>query len=105
MEDNDGAHGTRGNGNKRLKELKARLGIKWEAIPPESPDLNPIETIWRIIKQRLKNRGLILDPAELRRAIEEEWGKITLDEINKAISTMPDRVTAINERNGLPIPY
>ena len=105
MEDNDNAHGTRGNGNKRLKELKARLGINWEANPPESPDLNPIETIWRTIKQRLKNRGLILDPAELRRAIEEEWDKITMDEINKAISTMPDRVTAINERNGLAIPY
>ena len=105
MEDNDNAHGTRGNGNNRLKQVKEQLGIKWEANPPESPDLNPIETIWRTIKQRLKNRGLILDPAELRRAIEEEWDKITLDEINRAISTMLDRVTAINERNGLPIPY
>jgi hypothetical protein len=64
-----------------------------------------METIWRILKQCLKNRGLILDPTELRRAIEEEWDKITLDEINKATTTMPDRVAAVNERNGLPIPY
>jgi hypothetical protein len=57
------------------------------------------------VKQRLKNRGLILDLTELRRAIEEEWDKITLEEINKAISTMPDQVAAIRERDGLPIPY
>jgi hypothetical protein len=57
------------------------------------------------VKQRLKNRGLIRDVTELRRAIEEEWDKITLKEINKAINTMPERVTALNKRNGLPIPF
>ncbi|ERF75957.1 hypothetical protein EPUS_01323 [Endocarpon pusillum Z07020] len=60
------------------------LGIKWEMNPPTSPDLNPIETIWRIIKQRLKSRGVIFEEAVLRRAIQEEWDKITLDEINRA---------------------
>jgi hypothetical protein len=81
------------------------LGIKWEANPPESPDLNPIETIWRTIKQRLKNWGPIFDPSELKRAIQEEWDKITLAEINKAIAMMPERVTAVNSRNGIPIPF
>jgi hypothetical protein len=57
------------------------------------------------VKQRLKNRGLIRDATEFRRAIEEEWDKITLEEINKAISIMPERVIALNERNGLPIPF
>jgi hypothetical protein len=56
------------------------------------------------VKQRLKNRGLILDATILRRAIEEQWGNITLDEISKAIITMPDRVTAVRERDGVPIP-
>jgi hypothetical protein len=62
-------------------------------------------TIWRLVKQQLKNRGLILDLTELHRAIKKEWDKITLEEINKAISTMPDPVTAIRERNGLHIRY
>jgi hypothetical protein len=105
LEDNDNAHSTRGNANNKVKQAKARLGIQWEANCLESPDLNPIESIWRLLKQRLKNRGLITDPEELRRAIEEEWEKITLGEINKAIATMPDRVAAVNERNGLPIPF
>jgi stalled ribosome rescue protein Dom34 len=57
------------------------------------------------MKQRLKNRGPILEPADLRRAIKEEWDKITLEEINRAISTMPERVTAVLERDGAPIPF
>jgi transposase len=105
LEDNDNSHGTRGNTNNKCKQAKQRLGIKWEANPPESPDLNPIETIWRMVKQRLKNQGPIFETAELRRAIQEEWDKITLEEINKAIATMPDRVAALNSRNGIPIPF
>jgi DDE superfamily endonuclease len=105
LEDNDNSHGTRGNTNNKCKQAKQRLGIKWEANPPESPDLNPIETIWRIVKQRLKNRGPIFETSELKRAIQEEWDKITLGEIIKAIATMPDRVAALNSRNGIPIPY
>ncbi len=105
IEDNDGSHGTKGKAFNKVKALKAHLGIQWEMNPPNSPDLNPIETIWRIIKQRLKSRGVIFEEAVLRRAIQEEWDKITLDEINKAISTMPDRVAVLNERNGRPIPY
>ena len=42
---------------------------------------------------------------DLRQAIEEEWDKITLEEINKAISTMPTRVTAVRECDGAPIPF
>jgi hypothetical protein len=105
LEDNDAAHGTRGQGNIKLKAAKEALGIKCESNPPESPDLNPIESIWRMIKQRLKNRGPIFDIDELRRAIQEEWDKITLDEINKAVSTMPERVRSIRDREGCPIPY
>ncbi|ERF71608.1 hypothetical protein EPUS_00597 [Endocarpon pusillum Z07020] len=111
IEDNDGPHGTKGKGFNKVKALKDHLGIQyhlgiqWESNPPNSPDLNPIETIWRIIKQRLKSRGVIFEEAILRRAIQEEWDKITIEEINRAISTMPDRVAALNERNGRPIPY
>jgi DDE superfamily endonuclease len=105
LEDNDNSHGTRGIKDNKCKQAKTQLGIKCESNPPESPDLNPIETIWRIVKQRLKNRGLILDPTELRRAIQEEWDNITLKEINRAIESIPERVTELNERNGLPIPF
>jgi hypothetical protein len=53
----------------------------------------------------LKNRGPIFNSAELRRAIEAEWDKITLEEINREISTMLERVKAVLERDGAPIPF
>jgi transposase len=105
LEDNDGPHRTKGRGPNKIKAAKDRLGIQWEANPGKTPDLNPIETIWRIIKQRLKGRGLIFDVAVLRRAIQEEWDKITIKKINKVISTMPARVKALRASKGRPIPY
>ena len=105
VEDNDGSHGTKDKRFNKIKALKAHLGIQWKINPPNSPDLNPIETIWRIIKQRLKSRGVIFEEIILCRAIQEEWDKFSIDEINRAISTMPDRVAVLNERNGRPIPY
>jgi hypothetical protein len=41
-----------------------------------------------MIKQRLKNRGVIFTVEALERAIQEEWDKITVEDINKIISTM-----------------
>lgn len=105
MEDNDGSHGMKGKVDNKVKQAKIRLSIKWEAQPSNSPDLNPIETIWRTIKQRLKSRGVIFSVEALKQAIQEEWDKITIKEINKVISTMPDRVTGLNERFGKPIPF
>jgi hypothetical protein len=53
----------------------------------------------------LKNRGVIFQIEVLKRAIQEEWDKITTEEINKVISTMPERVTCLPERFGKAIPY
>jgi hypothetical protein len=105
LEDNDQAHGTRSKPTATVNVQKCKLGVRTESNCPESPDLNPIENIWRIIKQRLKSRGLFWHERELQLAIEEEWDKITLEEINTAIGTMPDRVKALEQSFGKPIAY
>jgi hypothetical protein len=45
VEDNDGPHSTRGKTYNKVKQAKTCLGIKWEANTPNSPDLNPIESM------------------------------------------------------------
>jgi transposase len=77
LEDNDKAHGTTSKPTSQVNQTKQRLGITCESNPSVSPDLNPIEGIWRSIKQRIKSRGIFFDKSELRRAIEEEWDKVT----------------------------
>jgi transposase len=44
-EDNNGPYRTKGQADNKVKQAKRRLGIKWEAQPSNSPDLNPIETL------------------------------------------------------------
>jgi hypothetical protein len=46
----------------------------------------------------------MFETSELKRAVQEEWDKITLVEINEAIATMPQRAAALNSRNGIPYP-
>ena len=69
IEDNDEFHNTKDKSPNKIKTLKARLEIQWKMNPVNSPDLNPIETIWRIIKQPLKSKGVIFKEAVLRRVI------------------------------------
>src|SRR5215208_4043667 len=80
VEDNAGVHGT----IRCLVEAKKKLQIKLHDNPPGSPDLNPIEHIWRLIKSRIKQRKKFPRTLqELKQAVQEEWDRITYKEINK----------------------
>jgi hypothetical protein len=100
QEDNEGAHGTGSVLNApndfknkcRIRQLKPRH-------PPNSPDLSPIENVWRVVKQRVKRRKA-KNERELRRFIEEEWDRVTIKEINKYILTMEERIDQCIEREG-----
>lgn len=107
MEDNDGSHGTRTTGN-IVARYKAYLGIPWYCNVARSPDLNIIENVWRILKQRVKQRVKYSGPLQidqLRRIIQEVWAGIDLSEINKLVVTMPKRIDDVIKRGGLNTPF
>jgi hypothetical protein len=70
--------------------------------PAQSPDLNPIEGIWNIIKQRLRQRIFHLED-EIKEALQEEWSKVTMTEVQKRISQMPARCKRLIRNSGRPI--
>lgn len=79
------------------------LSIDW---PPSSPNLNPIENVWRILKQRLRNRkphggwNLI----ELKEAVKDIWeNEITVEDFNKYIDSLPERLSLVRRRKGAQI--
>lgn len=63
--DNNGHHLS-----KVVKYLARKKGIHFIQMPPYSPELNPVEEIWRQLKEYLKNR-LFFKIEELVAAIEE----------------------------------
>jgi hypothetical protein len=72
--------------------------LKW---PGNSPDLNVIETLWAVVKRRL--RGLTLQTKqELVSAIKHVWMEdiSVVETCRKLIATMPDRVQAVIKARG-----
>ena len=64
-----------------------------------SPDLNPIENVWRLLKYRIGKRFPKTD-AEVRQYLLEEWEKLDLQDFMKYIESMPERCKAVIAANG-----
>jgi transposase len=84
MEDNAPVHNST-----RSTSWKMENGIKRLCWPACSPDLNPIEHIWSILKQYLNQRPRKpTSKDEMITAILEEWERITPQTIIDLISSM-----------------
>ena len=67
--------------------------------PPNSPDLNPIENLWGLMKRKLAPRKR--PPLnEWRLLIEKMWSSLDQDLIEKLIDSMPRRIEACIAANG-----
>ena len=84
------------------QEYKEAHNIQNLIHPAQSPDLNPIEGIWSIIKQRLRRR-IFNSEGEMKEALQEEWDKITIKEIQYYIANMPRRCAELIRSGGKPI--
>ena len=99
MEDNDGSHGTRSEVNV-VRDYKRDHSIDCVIHPAESPDLNPIEGVWNILKQRVRQRLFHGSIEELKQIIRDEWRAISQTEIQERIAEMPDRCAQLVEGGG-----
>lgn len=76
--------------------------------PGNSPDFNPIENMWRILKQGLRNRnphgGWII--IQLKAALINIWEhEITIEDFNKYINFISERLAKVRARRGAQTPY
>lgn len=97
LEDRDLSHGMRKEGLAR--QYKDARGVKNYVQPAQSPDLNLIEAIWNIIKQRLRCR-MFDSEGEIKEAIQEEWDKITMKKIRDRIKDLPGRYAQLRRTGG-----
>jgi transposase len=81
--DNAGYHKT-----KEIQEETKNLGIELHFLPPRSPNLNPIERLWKVMNERVRNNVSFKNAKEFRKNITgfftDTWPKIK--------TTMVDRI-------------
>jgi transposase len=75
--------------------------------PPQSPDLNPIENIWSMVKLRLF-RNYDSPPKgihDLWDRVQEVWDTLTVEDCRKVIDSMPKRCSDVIKAKGYWIDY
>lgn len=78
--------------------------VKCMDWPPNSPDLNPIENVWAVLKDRVASRTPgNLD--ELEWIIRQEWSAFTREYAALLVRSMPGRLKQVIDRAGDAIDY
>jgi len=96
MDDNAPAHKA-----KITQEFKKKHRIHSLDWPSCSPDLNPIENIWNVLKNRLQAREpRPLRIEEIKQAVVEEWNAISTEEMCKYVDSMPNRILDVYNNLG-----
>jgi len=87
---------------------KAQQEVPYNTLPhpAKSPDLNPIENLWNLVKHRTWDiPGSHNSMNNLISATIQAWESISLDEIRKVIESMPRRFEALLDNDGYATKY
>jgi len=69
-----------------LKKVAKFLNIKLHYLPAYSPNLNPIERLWKVMNEHVRNNRFFKTPLEFRESIHDFFNK-TLPEISHTLSS------------------
>ena len=99
QQDNDPKHTSR-----VAKDFIVENEIRTIDWPSNSPDLNPIENMWYIVKNNVEKR-MPRNIDELKHFMTEEWDAIPETTVQNLISSMKKRCELVLEKNGDRISY
>ncbi len=80
---------------------RERSGLLW---PSQSPDLNPIEHAFHLLKTKLKGK-CPKNKQELKTVAVEAWQSITRDETQRLVMSMRSRLQAVIDCKGFATKY
>jgi transposase len=85
------------NRSQKTQEAASKYGIVLHYLPPYSPNLNPIERVWKVMNEHVRNNHFFESADEFRREVMTFFHK-TWDEIScKMIDRINDNFQSINQ--------
>ncbi len=85
--------------SKMTTALLKKLRVKVMDWPSMSPDLNPIEHLWGILKLKMEE-SKVSSIHQLRDVVLEEWKRAPVTTCEALVNSMPKRVKSVLENNG-----
>lgn len=84
-----------------VQQLKAQLGIRTLRWPSRSPDMNPIEHAWDVMKRIIQRKqNPPQNAAQLRLAVMEAWEQLPQNTLNRLVLSMPRRIATLLRARG-----
>lgn len=77
-----------------MKQYPQNVSVKPIEWLSQSPDLNPVDHLWKMVDRRLK-RHKVCDKYEFWRQLQDEWAKIPDSALKPLVQLMPRRCSAM----------
>jgi transposase len=75
------------NTSRATQEAAKKYGIKLHYLPPYSPNLNPIERVWKVMNEYVRNNQFFASADDFRRSImdffHKTWPRISASMVNR----------------------
>ena len=85
--------------SKKSRKFLQKNQVNYIWLPACSPDLNPIENVWSLIKSKL-DKEAIFTTKELGKRIQFHWRKLKPDYLKKLARSMPKRLAHVIKLKG-----